>query len=121
MALLEEPITGVKAVKNYINGEWVESKGEIIDTVNPANYKTIARVPITTKEETDDYAITTTIPEGASYTDILGQAAANEEIIIKYYSDAAEQSKSLMADVPRNFTLVARKRERRVTELKSLT
>ena len=70
--------------------------------------------------ETDDYAINTAIPEGASYADILGQAAANEEIIMKYYSDAAEQSKSLMADVPRNFTLVARKRERRVTELKSL-
>jgi len=29
----------------------VESEGEIIDVVNPANCKTIAKVPISTKEE----------------------------------------------------------------------
>ena len=29
MAILEEPIKGVPLVKNYINGEWVESKGTI--------------------------------------------------------------------------------------------
>jgi malonate-semialdehyde dehydrogenase (acetylating)/methylmalonate-semialdehyde dehydrogenase len=53
MALLEEPITEVKTLKNYINGEWVESKGEVIDVVNPAKYKTIARVPISTADEMD--------------------------------------------------------------------
>ena len=53
MALLEEPIKEIKEIKNYINGEWVESKGEMVDVVNPANYKTIARVPISTKEELD--------------------------------------------------------------------
>lgn len=51
--ILEEPIKGVPLVKNYINGEWVESKGEIRDVVNPATYQTIARVPISTKEEID--------------------------------------------------------------------
>ena len=35
MALLEEPIKEVKTIKNYIDGEWVESKGEIVDVVNP--------------------------------------------------------------------------------------
>ncbi len=30
MAVLEEPIKGVKEVKNYINGEWVDSKGQIV-------------------------------------------------------------------------------------------
>jgi hypothetical protein len=30
MAMLEEPIKGVKEVKNYISGEWVGSKGKII-------------------------------------------------------------------------------------------
>jgi len=54
MALLEEPIKSVKTIKNYINGEWVESKGKIVDVVNPANCKTIAQVPISTKEELDD-------------------------------------------------------------------
>ena len=51
MALLEEMIKGEKTLKNYIGGEWVESKGELVDVVNPANCKTIARVPISTKEE----------------------------------------------------------------------
>ncbi len=53
MAFLEEPIKQVKTIKNYIGGEWVESKGEIVDVVNPANGKTIAKVPISTKEEID--------------------------------------------------------------------
>ena len=53
MAVLEEPIKEVVDVKNYINGEWVESKGEIVDVVNPANCQTIGRVPISTKEEID--------------------------------------------------------------------
>jgi malonate-semialdehyde dehydrogenase (acetylating)/methylmalonate-semialdehyde dehydrogenase len=53
MALLEEPIKEVKTIKNYIGGEWVDSKGEIRDVVNPATGKTIARVPISTKEEMD--------------------------------------------------------------------
>ena len=51
MAMLEEPIKGVKIVKNYINGEWVESKGKTVDVVNPANMKTIAKCPISTEEE----------------------------------------------------------------------
>jgi malonate-semialdehyde dehydrogenase (acetylating)/methylmalonate-semialdehyde dehydrogenase len=53
MALLEEPIKQVKTLKNFIGGEWVESKGEIVDVVNPATGKTIARVPVSTKEEID--------------------------------------------------------------------
>jgi malonate-semialdehyde dehydrogenase (acetylating)/methylmalonate-semialdehyde dehydrogenase len=51
LAILEEPIKGIKEVKNYINGEWVASKGQIVDVVNPANGKTIGKVPISTKEE----------------------------------------------------------------------
>ncbi|HTY81402.1 MAG TPA: CoA-acylating methylmalonate-semialdehyde dehydrogenase [Dehalococcoidales bacterium] len=53
MALLDEPIKQVKTLKNYIGGEWVESKGEVVDVVNPANNKVIAKVPISTKEEID--------------------------------------------------------------------
>jgi malonate-semialdehyde dehydrogenase (acetylating)/methylmalonate-semialdehyde dehydrogenase len=51
MAILEEPIKEVKVVKNYIDGEWIESKGELKEVVNPATGKTIAKVPISTKEE----------------------------------------------------------------------
>jgi malonate-semialdehyde dehydrogenase (acetylating)/methylmalonate-semialdehyde dehydrogenase len=53
MALLEEPIKEVKVIKNYIDGEWVESKGDVIDVVNPATCQTIAKVPISTREEID--------------------------------------------------------------------
>jgi len=53
MALLEEPIKEVRTLKNFIGGEWVESKGEIVDVVNPVTDKTIARVPISTKDEID--------------------------------------------------------------------
>jgi len=49
--ILEEPIKGVPLVKNFIDGEWVESKGEIRDVVNPAKYEVIAKVPISTKDE----------------------------------------------------------------------
>ncbi len=53
MAILEEPIKEVVTLKNFIDGEWVESKGEIRDVVNPATGKTIAKVPISTKDEID--------------------------------------------------------------------
>lgn len=51
MAILEEPIKGVPLVKNYIDGEWVESKGEIRDVVNPVTCQVIGKVPISTEEE----------------------------------------------------------------------
>ena len=54
MAILEEPIKGITTEKNFINGEWVKSKREIIDVVNPVTYETIGKVGISTKEEIDD-------------------------------------------------------------------
>lgn len=68
----------------------------------------------------DDYAIKTEVAEGASYSDVLGKALEIEEKIIKYYSVAAEQSKSLMADVPRAMAIIAKKRDNRKAMLKSL-
>ena len=53
MAILEEPIKGVPTVKNYVDGEWVESKGEMIDVVNPVTCKPIGKVGMSTKEEID--------------------------------------------------------------------
>lgn len=53
MAILDEPIKGTPVIKNYIDGEWVESKGEIIDVINPVTCKPIAKVGISTKEEID--------------------------------------------------------------------
>jgi hypothetical protein len=50
------------------------------------------------------------MPVGATLGDSVKRAIAIEDTIIKFYSDAAEQSKPLLADVPRAFALVARKR-----------
>lgn len=68
----------------------------------------------------DNYVFEVTMPDSASYEDILKKAISIEELIIQFYTDAAEQSKSLMADVPRTFGLVAKKRELRKNKLKEL-
>jgi len=43
-----------------------------------------------------------------------------EKLIITFYTEAAEQSESLMADIPRAFVLIAKKRRRRVCQLEGL-
>jgi len=54
MAILEEPVKGPVVLKNYIDGEWVESKGELQDVINPATGKLIAKIPYSTKKEVDE-------------------------------------------------------------------
>ena len=66
------------------------------------------------------YSLKTELGEKASYSEALERAIDIEKIIIKFYSDAAEQSKSYMADVPRAFKMVAKKRGNRQLTLKSL-
>lgn len=66
------------------------------------------------------YSFKNELPEDSSYSEALAGAMDMEEKIIKFYSDAAEQSKSLMADVPRAFKMVAKKRGNRQLTLKSL-
>lgn len=70
--------------------------------------------------ESDAYALETTLAESVSYADARHKAIEIEEKIGGFYSDAAEQSKSLMADIPRVFALIARKRGDRVAKLRSL-
>ena len=53
MAILKEPITEVLDLQNYIDGEWVDSEGELRDVVNPATMQPIARVPRSTAAEFD--------------------------------------------------------------------
>lgn len=71
--------------------------------------------------EVDDHTLDTELPEEASYSDALDKAVEIEEKMIRFYTVAAEQSMSLMADVPRNFKIVARKRQKRIQQLKSRT
>jgi hypothetical protein len=68
----------------------------------------------------EEYAFRTHLSEKTSYAEALSRALEIEEKIIKFYSDAAEQSKSLMADIPRAFKVVAKKRLGRQAALKAL-
>ncbi|MFO7742666.1 MAG: CoA-acylating methylmalonate-semialdehyde dehydrogenase [Anaerolineae bacterium] len=54
MTILEEPIKEPMQFKNYIDGEWVDSEGELQDIVNPATGKVIGQVPISTADELDE-------------------------------------------------------------------
>ena len=69
--------------------------------------------------EADEYTLDTELPENASLADIANKALAIEEKIIACYEDGAEQSMSLLADIPRNFMIVVRKRIKRIPKLKS--
>jgi len=68
----------------------------------------------------DEYSFETELAGNTSYYDALYTALEIEEKMIKFYSDAAEQSKLLMADVPRVFALIAKKRQGRKPQLRSL-
>ena len=70
--------------------------------------------------EEDEFTLNTDISAKVSISEALRKAVEMENTIIKYYTTAAEQSKPLMADVPRAFSMVARKRNARVTELESM-
>jgi hypothetical protein len=68
----------------------------------------------------DDFAIDTTISGSANSKDLLKKALSIEETIIKFYSVAEEQSNCLMADLPRAFMLIAKKRVNRLSSLKTI-
>ncbi len=54
MVVLEEPIKGVKILKNYIGGEWVKPRSDkVMDVVNPATTKKIGEVPVSNAEDVD--------------------------------------------------------------------
>ncbi len=70
--------------------------------------------------DTDNYTLNIAIQDKASISDILRKSLEIEHIIIKFYSDAAEQSKFLMADISRAFMLLAKKRNGRKVNLEAL-
>ena len=52
MVILEESIKEVLVLKNYVvGGEWIESKGQMKDVMNPITQKVIAKTPISTSNE----------------------------------------------------------------------
>lgn len=71
--------------------------------------------------ETDDYALETELPENTGLTHAAAKALDVEKTIVLCYTVAADQSASLLADVPRNFRLVIKKRNKRLEKLTSMT
>ena len=67
----------------------------------------------------ETYPVKTELAEDASYADSLKVALTNEETIQQLYTDAATLSENLMADVPRTFRIVMKKRGDRIAALKT--
>jgi len=70
--------------------------------------------------ETDKYTFEREPAKELGYADALKQAIDMEQKLISFYTDAAEQSKAFMADVPRTFLIVAKKRKSREDKLRAL-
>jgi len=102
---------------------FVKANGEYITQVERAYYGVITDAIegcFAFNLNPEEYALKTNLGENESYSDLVKRAIEIEEKILKFYSDAAEQSKSLMADVPRAFKMVVKKRNHRPSTLKSL-
>jgi hypothetical protein len=67
--------------------------------------------------ESASYAIKTELAKGASYAQALAAARELEKVIIKFYNDAAVQCEGLMAELPRLFSLISRKKSERLAKL----
>ena len=70
--------------------------------------------------EPDDYRISTKLQEGISLAEGIATAIKIEEKLRKFYTDSAEQSKSLLADIPRTFAQIVRKRQSRIEGLRAM-
>jgi len=70
--------------------------------------------------ESEDYLIHTDLPAQTTFKEALQQALTVEETMVSFYTTAAEQSMALMADIPRNFKIVAKKRAVRIEKLRAL-
>lgn len=69
--------------------------------------------------DTDDYDFEMTLPDNADPSEAAKKAREIEEIIKKFYLKAAHLSESLMADIPRLFMKIAKKREGRCLSIES--
>jgi len=70
--------------------------------------------------ETDKYTFEREPAKELDHINALNQAIDMEQKLVSFYTDAAEQSKAFMADVPRTFLIVAKKRKDREDKLRTL-
>ena len=68
----------------------------------------------------DEYVLQAELVNDAGYSQTLDRAIDIERKILRFYLNAAEQSKSLLADVPRTFARIAGRRSAREHTLRSL-
>jgi len=70
--------------------------------------------------ESGKYLIETNFSQNENVRLLLNKALEMEKKIQKFYLDAAEKSKSLLADVPRVFERIGKKREERKHKIRDL-
>jgi len=70
--------------------------------------------------ESENYTFEIDLSDSASLADAATKALTIEKKILGCYTLGAEQSGSLLADVPRNFKMVLKKRNKRLERLKAL-
>lgn len=70
--------------------------------------------------ETEDFGLPVADRIAGSVHDAVGQAVAVENVMIDFYSKAQKQADTLMADIPRAFGTILRKRNQRLEALKAL-
>lgn len=70
--------------------------------------------------EPEDYVVDVDLGGDVDLATALAKALKNEDAIVRYYNEAAQQSQGTMHDVPRAFLLVAKKKGQRIEELKAL-
>lgn len=70
--------------------------------------------------DTDNYEIEVVLSDNAGLSEATKKASEIEDTIKGFYLKAAHLSESLMADIPRLFKKIAKKREERCQSLESL-
>lgn len=68
--------------------------------------------------DVDEYTFDTAVPDDVASA--AARALEIEDKIIGFYTQAADQSRALMADLPRAFDQVVKRRRRRLPELEKL-
>ncbi len=70
--------------------------------------------------DASNYDLDLELAQDASYDEALEKALQIEETINKFYDQAEEQSRSVMADVPRAFKMVSKKKNKRIACIRDM-
>lgn len=68
----------------------------------------------------EEWELDTSLAGNEPFSEAVSRVLGMDDVIGRFYTVAAEQSKGLMADVPKAFLFIARKRKGREEKLKAL-